>query len=587
MELMQLYNQIKNPLEDISTLERLVEVYSKSSDGFKSDFYSKLVKSVSKEHTKGFYYTVDADEFYSMLFNKWKNSIVSITKERFIELIKNKSYDDDFVPMREFLKTIPDIKTRKEAQDIIYGKHNNSEIENALRKYRWDAFGDGSGWTQIASRYLTAKKDPSIKAEHRLYINTESIDTYKLLNILVKKFDEHKLPYYFKFDEYADRDDTIVIYATTELLSKYIELLKEIKKENFDLISKIKQPPLLTGKIDEWFGYGTEPEKDFKGNGQSFNSVRTKVIEPVIDEIIINWIMNHINMQIIYQGEIISFKDYIVKKCVEKMVDNYEFSFKSAEKFYKDEAIKRGTVYSEKDLIMKKGYSLQDINSSMVKENIFNIIKKYIDSNLLALQKSGIKEVENIKMTVRYGQQIQFLNEDFSSVIRELALNIVKNDPSVLQDIKVGIEENVKFYGIDANNFCFDKKAVDNFKRIDSQNNIDSINNKSSNEKYKMDGITVQTVTDIINPELMKKRLKLPNGVEISARQYIQEVVYPYLPSDGIVVLNNGVELSIKQFIEECVIFECQEKYNGDFEKYITENTLNLGINYSENIKKR
>ena len=584
MELMQLYNQIKNPLDDISTLEKLVEVYSKSSDGFKSDFYSKLVKSVSKEHTNGLHYSVDADEFYSMLFNKWKNSIVSMTKEQFIELNKSGSYGADFAPMREFLKTIPDIKTRNEAHDIIYGKHNNSEVENALRKYRWDAFGDGPGWTQVASRYLTAQKDPSIKAEHRLYIDTESVDTYKLLNILVKKFDQHNLPYYFKFDEYADRDDTIVIYATTELLPKYVELLKEIKIENPDLISRVKQPPLLTGKIDGWFGYGTEPGKDLNGEGQSFNSLRTKVVEPVMDEIIINWIMNHINMQINYQGERITFKDYVVKKCVEKLVDKYEKSFKSGEKFYKEQAIKKGTVYSEKDLIIKKGYSLQDIKSSVFKENVFKIIKKYIDSNLLTLQQKGISDVDNIKMTVRYDQQIQFSRDDFSSTIRELALNIIKNDPSVLEDIKVKIKENANHYGIDSNNFCFDSKAVEKIRKIDSQNNSVSVN---SNNQYKMDEITVQTITDIINPELMKKRLKLPNGVEISARQYIQEVVYPYLPSNGIVVLNSGATLSIKQFIEECVMFECQEKYNGDFERYFAERTMNTENNVNTVSRKK
>ena len=65
--------------------------------------------------------------------------------------------------------------------------------------------------------------------------------------------------------------------------------------------------------------------------------------------------------------------------------------------------------------------------------------------------------------------------------------------------------------------------------------------------------------------------MRLPNGTEIPAKQYIQEVVYPYLTQNGIVILNNGAVLSVKQFVEECVMFECQEKYNGDFPKYISE----------------
>ena len=75
--------------------------------------------------------------------------------------------------------------------------------------------------------------------------------------------------------------------------------------------------------------------------------------------------------------------------------------------------------------------------------------------------------------------------------------------------------------------------------------------------------------------------MKLPNGAEISARQYIQEIVFPLLPKNGVVILDNGGVLSVKQFIEECVMYECQEKYNGDFPRYMAEKTRNnLGYYY-------
>lgn len=91
--------------------------------------------------------------------------------------------------------------------------------------------------------------------------------------------------------------------------------------------------------------------------------------------------------------------------------------------------------------------------------------------------------------------------------------------------------------------------------------------------------LDIQSLLNIINPTLMEKMMRLPNGVEISAKEYIQKIVYPYLPQNGIVILNNGAVLSVKQFIEECVMFECQEKYNGDFPKYIYERTRNnLGV---------
>ena len=127
MELMQLYNQIENPLDSNNVLERLVEIYSKETS-----FYSGLTKTVEKEYKEGNYFISDSDEFYSMLFNKWKNSIIALTKEEFDELKRKGSYDDDFIVMRNFLKSIPDLKTKQEVNNVINGKYNNPELEQAL-----------------------------------------------------------------------------------------------------------------------------------------------------------------------------------------------------------------------------------------------------------------------------------------------------------------------------------------------------------------------------------------------------------------------------------------------------------------------
>ena len=127
--------------------------------------------------------------------------------------------------MRNYLRNVPDVFTMKEADEIFCGSKDDKELENALEKYSWKSFGSGSGWVHVCSRYLTAKKDQYPNIEHRLYLNTESLDTYKMTTYLVEKCDEHHLPYYFKFDQYADRDDTIVIYSSTDNLPKYLEIL--------------------------------------------------------------------------------------------------------------------------------------------------------------------------------------------------------------------------------------------------------------------------------------------------------------------------------------------------------------------------
>lgn len=65
-------------------------------------------------------------------------------------------------------------------------------------------------------------------------------------------------------------------------------------------------------------------------------------------------------------------------------------------------------------------------------------------------------------------------------------------------------------------------------------------------------------------------RVVLPNGVSISAKQYIEEFVNPLLKEDTI-TLKNGAVISKKQFIEEFVLGIGQTEYNGDIEKLIDD----------------
>ena len=69
----------------------------------------------------------------------------------------------------------------------------------------------------------------------------------------------------------------------------------------------------------------------------------------------------------------------------------------------------------------------------------------------------------------------------------------------------------------------------------------------------------------------MKGKVVLPNGNQITARQYIQEIVVPHIPESGTFKLKNGVEISARQFIEEYVMFDGQTKYKGDIEALIKD----------------
>ena len=598
MELMELYNQIHNPIDDISVIEKLINAYANNSKGF-GGYYGQLTKTVQKEHNKGQYYREDADRFYAMLFNKWKNSIVAMTKDEFVELYKQGSYGQDFIKMRNYLKNIPDVSTMKEADEIFYGSKGDKELEDALEKYSWKSFGGGSGWIHVCSRYLTAKKDQYPNVEHRLYLDTESLDTYKMTTYLVEKCDEHNLPYYFKFDQYADRDDTIVIYSSTENLTKYVEILQEIKREHPELVSRAKEPPVLTGKIDGWIGYGSEPAKTPDGQRHSFNEIRAKVLENSIGKVTKQWIMNHRNQQITYQGQKMLFQEYIAMKSTEKLIADLERRYLSYEENDKKVAQRNGTKYNPTTVNDRLGYTLQDVRSPQFKQNIYRVLRDKMISSLPQVCNGSYKDMDAINMNVRNGKQITFSGYDLETIIQQLSVNISKNDPNFISSVQAEIKNNAKQYGIDSEKFCFDTKARETMRTMTAQREAQKQqqarqvetkikqpqNDKAvSTKSIDMNSLNVQTLPEIINPALMERKMKLPNGAEISARQYIQEIVCPQLPKNGIVILDNGAVLPVKQFIEEGVMFECQEKYNGDFPRYMAERTRNnLGVVSIEN----
>ena len=167
--------------------------------------------------------------------------------------------------------------------------------------------------------------------------------------------------------------------------------------------------------------------------------------------------------------------------------------------------------------------------------------------------------------------------------IEEFGAKLTTNDDKQKRD---SLAHNIVFNNIKAKLNTLITSKGQNSTTNDDIEILDGVETLTINKSSNMESLNVQSIVDIINPELLKKMMKLPNGREISAKQYIQEAVYPYLPQSGRVTLSNGANLSVKQFIEECVIFDCQERYNGDIERYLAENTVNTVLTDAYSDKK-
>lgn len=492
MTLMEFYDNIKNPLEETDVIKKLIIAYGNSS---LLGLYNQLTQTVEKEHNKGRYYVKDADRFYSMVFNKWKNSIVSLTEDELSELIKQGSYGQDFIKMREYLMGISDVSTMKEADYIFFGDKNDKELEKALEKYRWSSFGSSSGWVHVNSRYLNAKKNPSINVEHRLYLNTESFDTYQLITHFIQKCDKYNLPYYFKFDEFANRDDTVVIYSSTENLLKYIEILEEIKKEYPDLISRMKKPPVLTGQVDGFIGYGSEPNETLEGKKQSFNGVRSSVIEPVLKRLFQKYMGDNYDK---IRSDLIT---ELCKAISESSKKSYYHRLEVSKKREKE----NGEKFDSNEAFNYYGYnpeyidskSFQDLLNKIISNSVDTIFQKYVDG----------KALNDIKIPVLDGKYISFYDWEILNCINPYIANYINQSEDYISQAREQINESIKNTDIDSNKFCFDKHIIPRLEYVDSLNS----NNKAL-EKMGVAG-NEMLYDDKLNEEFLDllKELKNPS----------------------------------------------------------------------------
>ena len=200
---------------------------------------------------------------------------------------------NEFTMLQNFLKQILDISTHQELYNIKeYLNKNNPTLASLLQSLLGERWGSGQ-WQQIDS-YIMNQDWGEITAEHKLYINANYTNNFDILTFFIKKCDEYHIPYAFKYDETALRDDNIVIYSSSLYLNKYVAILEEIKNEL--KLNDLKKPPILSGVIDGWIGYGSEPL-----NGKlSFNEKRVEIIHVAIQKCINDWISFHPNATLYY-----------------------------------------------------------------------------------------------------------------------------------------------------------------------------------------------------------------------------------------------------------------------------------------------
>lgn len=130
-------------------------------------------------------------------------------------------------------------------------------------------------------------KDYVAETNNRLYINCPKQNIADIIITFAEKCKEQGLPYYFKHctdneSVNARRADQIVIYSNIIHTADYVQILREMAQENPQLVQNCGNPPVLTGNIDGWIGFGDEPlrtqKKEIGKRDVSYSSFRTAII---------------------------------------------------------------------------------------------------------------------------------------------------------------------------------------------------------------------------------------------------------------------------------------------------------------------
>lgn len=514
----EMYEKIENPLNDDEVVRKLIEGYS---DELRTkQYYNKLVQVNYKEKKYKGINMDDKDRLVSQIFNEWKNDITKNISDEDIKSYKNQ----DFVRLRECIKNIPDIKDFKENSKVFNRLTKLDKLDKDSKKTKltdiyedYAPFFHGSTWTYISHNSINPSKYKKIIVDHRLYLNTENIDTYKVMELFRNKCKERELDYHFKFSDRGDRDDTIVIYSDDKKLSKYLEILEEIKKEEPEIIKRAQTPPMLTGKIDGWIGYGSEPSLDENGkNTKSFNSSRSGIIQNAISKETIKWLRENKELT----KEDLGLNEYLTKQISDDIKDKYNRMDKSVyEPEFQEKLLKRLEKEIEK-------------NKSELLEGKFDGVKEF--------------NIDDINIEVD--------SEMIQRAFRPFSKKILKKDPNFLGKVRDAIKEEGLANGIDSEKFCFD---------IDKRDQL--FNEDKTNEILKT-----------IDPEFLNKKIKfagfLKGNDEIEYERYIRAVVTE-LPKDKNIIMKDGRQLTPKEFIEN-EIPKLEQKYNINIKKLLEENIV-------------
>ena len=445
-----------------------------------------------------------------------------------------------------FLKGCLDVRFLGKYKKIIeeLRKIKNGKYANEINTYE-----------ELKQRETGMMVEPYINTGLRYSGNVSGVETYRN----VEGFDN--LNEIFNETESLEmaeaKTQEYILYDEKNSQNKSFYILKNAESSNWAITNYGNLLKLIVGEKATFEGMYLSPDKFFEMFNNKYNDIfqqeyrnNKSAIENVILQL----------KKIKDNGESTDSKEYKLKlegtlaKCFERKIENNLGKDDPMKLFREVNQFKDNTIWNKDPNVLK------NFEHAQILTRIEGKIKSEYEKNNTETTRQSFEQID--KTTHPNGVEIsatQYVQEFVAPHIPKDGKFLLKGggEMSYLQFI----EEYVL-------------SLPDTRKRGEIKNILEE-NTKANNGTIEFRGEVIKSIDIVkgINPALLDKSITLPNGVQITAYQYVQEFVAPHIPKDGKFLLKNGIEITAGQFIEEFVLSNPDTNKRGNIKSILEENT--------------
>lgn len=433
-------------------------------------------------------------------------------------------------------------------------RDNNETINNNLYM---DCFDENIYWPLLENDWKNIYEDVAKNPEFKKIY--DRFDSYQELFNYINQLDEETKVALRKYREYASKKSPDV-----KLVNKYKTILQEKTGNTRELITAYN----LYRDLPQSHDFHSQDLMGFHFDSQLHD--RTEKRENAEIKFYIN------------AGED-SFKvaKLFLDKCRESDIESYYF--KVVDPMYKEqERNDRLCIYStieHSKTFLEFLVQIQSENTDIrfrkppltagVIDGFIGIGTDTLDNDSSYNQSIG---------AVIYNTLVEVCGEN--NIKQSDLSSYIESHPTVLENIKGRLIQKSVEKGCSKEKICVTDKLAEKLKTVEIADTTEIAgkveHSKKTSSSVRKGNVQINgengniIIHEYINPDLLKRKIRLPSGNEISAKQYIQENFAPYIPESGTFKLKNGIEISARQFIEEFVMFDL-DKYNGDLVGLMSE----------------